>query len=296
LVRFHANIYNKQLSALEFERAESHAHLALIVSRNVDAHTPQNLEPCLYDLANVLWRQGRYPHAEPLYRERLTSLRNRLPLDDPNVLSASASLARLLTDWVVSAVNGRRPEDLPPPQESVDEGNTRPTGAAEQPEEKTAAKRLTLAERAREAEQLLRDCLDRRTRTLSPTNWFLPDTKSRFGAALGAVAVTDDSLREEVRSSKLAEAEALLKEGWTGLENHPTPNPSYKRDAAWRTVRFYVSWDRLMPGRGKAALAQEWRVRARALMDRAQEDRQRRLDSAKQREETLRVKDSTQPP
>src|SRR5439155_667165 len=87
-----------------------------------------------------------------------------------------------------------------------------------------------VAQRAREAEHLLRDCLAIRLNALEPASSRLADTKSRLGGAVSAVAVTEPSLQTEARQEKFTDAEALLVEAMTVFEGTRSGNARYERD------------------------------------------------------------------
>ena len=101
------------------------------------------------------------------------------------------SPARLLTDWVW--VESDSKSAIPNPKSEM-------------------------AERAREAERLLREVLPLRLRN-DTNSWRIGDLKSRLGAALVSTTVTDSAMAPESRQAKLNEAEALLLEGHERLQN-----------------------------------------------------------------------------
>jgi eukaryotic-like serine/threonine-protein kinase len=192
----------------------------LATARVLYSAHPEKLEGPVYGLGEVLFLEGKYDEAEPLYREVIKSRRNRLPFDHEEVLTATASLARLLTDWACSK------------------------GAqAGQPE---------LAKRVREAEQLLRDCLEVRAATLKPGSRRVAETKTRLGGALVAVAVTDVSLSVQAREKKLAEAEPLLLQGFNASQQSVGLDALSQKEAIVRLVRLYEVW-------GRPVEASEWR-------------------------------------
>jgi hypothetical protein len=90
------------------------------------------------------------------------------------------------------------------------------------------------AERWREAESILRRCLERRERT-QPDDWWCFQTMSQLGAALTAQV-------------KYAEAEPLLIQGYEGMKAReakiPAPSKKHLKAAAARIVPFYESWSR----------------------------------------------------
>jgi tetratricopeptide (TPR) repeat protein len=190
------------------------------------------LESRIYDLAEILYRGGRFAEAEPLYREALAKRRDRLPPEDDLVVGTSASLARLLGDW---ALAGRAPAS----------------------QERRSSPEITA--RVMEAERLLRECLEIRTRTLAPSSSRIADTKSRLGVAVVALAVADSDLDVASREAKFVESELLLVESYAALQKNDTADPRLRRDALERLVRLYEAWEAAAPGQGKAAHAEQWR-------------------------------------
>ena len=169
----------------------------------------------LYDVADLRYRQGNYAEAEPLYRETIESRRGRMTADNQDVLQPKASLARLLTDWAWAERNSKSD---------------------------TRNSKSEMAERAREAERLLLEGLAVRLRD-STNSWRIGELKSRLGAALVSVAVTDPALDAEGRQAKLSQAESLLLESYERLQR-TSVDEKYKRDAFERIVRLYEAWNK----------------------------------------------------
>jgi tetratricopeptide (TPR) repeat protein len=164
------------------------------------------------NLAGAYHIERRYPEAEPLYREHLQSQTTRYPATNDSVAGAAYALAGLLHDWAWS--------------------------------ERGAADKSKAAERAREAERLLRDCLATRAKTLGPGSSGLAQTRSRLGGALVAIAVIDSTLTAEARLAQFTEAESLLLKAHEALRQNESAEPKYKRDALERLVRLYEAWDK----------------------------------------------------
>jgi hypothetical protein len=192
-------------------------------------NAPAKLEDRLYRLAEVFLNQGKHAEAEPLYREVLQSQRNRLPAEDDHIIVTTVSLARLLTRWSWA--------------------------------ERESADKSQAAERANEAETLLREGLAVRTRTLKEADRRIADTQSRLGAAIVTVAVTDPALTPDARKTKLTEAELLLLQSLESLQQNKKAGASYQRDTLTRLVRLYEAWDELVPNTGKATQAAEWEMK-----------------------------------
>jgi hypothetical protein len=167
----------------------------------------------LQQFADILYREGRYAEGEPLYRELLETRRARLGAEHEQVLSATASLARLLADWAWSerGTEAKSPESI-----------------------------SRHAEHALEAERLLRDVLAIRKAGNQKTE----EDRSRLGGALTAVAVTDQSLDRTSRAAKLADAESLLLHANEVLQAGEKVDSKYKRDSFVRLVHLYEAWDK----------------------------------------------------
>jgi serine/threonine protein kinase/Tfp pilus assembly protein PilF len=187
---------------------------------------PEVLESSLNDLAETLFRQKKYAEAEPFYQELVQNRRSRLPPSHDDVWSAKASLARLLADW------------------AWEERTNKSAIKSEKPE---------VAELAHEGERLLSECLAHRLAGTNAAHWRTSDIRSRLGAAILSVAVTDDALSPAARESKFTEAEALLLAGNEGLQQHQSGR-RYQHDAIERLDRLYKAWNK--PDR-----AAEWRAR-----------------------------------
>jgi len=164
------------------------------------------------NLAYAYRLERRFADAEPLYREHLQSQTTRYPARNDIVAGATYALAGLLHDWAWS--------------------------------ERGASDKSKAAERAREAERLLRDCLATRAKTLRPASSRLAETRSRLGGALVAIAVLDSTLTAEARLAQFTEAESLLLKAHEALRQHEPAEPKYKRDALERLVRLYEAWDK----------------------------------------------------
>lgn len=166
-----------------------------------------------------------------------------LSADHKDVLDATASLARLLGDWAWA--------------ERDSKSEIRNPLAAP---ERSAGGKSEIAERAREAERLLREVLAIRVRQ-STNSWRIGDLKSRLGGALVSVAVTDSAIDAERRRAKLNVAESLLLEGHERLQNS-SAEEKYKRDALQRLVRLYEALN-------KSDKRSEWQQKLE-LFDKAQ--------------------------
>jgi tetratricopeptide (TPR) repeat protein len=184
----------------------------LTLRRKVNGPEHPDTLDSLRKLAETYKVERKYAEAEPLYRENLQSQAARFPGTNETVVSATSALAGLLHDWAWS--------------------------------ERGAADKAEAAQRAREAERLLRGCLAIRAKTLRPASSRLAETRSRLGDALVAIAVLDSTLTADARQVKLTKAETLLLEGHEALWRNATADPEYKRGALERLVRLYEACDR----------------------------------------------------
>lgn len=180
----------------------------------------------MHDLSASYHVEGRFAEAEPLCREFLQRLTTRYPSTNDTVASARCDLAGLLQDWAWS--------------------------------ERGAAEKSKAVQRVREAESLLRDCLDTRVVTLGPGSPRVAETRSRLGDALAAIAVHDGMLSADVRLVQLTCAESLLLEGHETLRQNESVAQNTKRDALKRLVRLYEAWD-------KPEQLAEWRKKLAAF-------------------------------
>jgi tetratricopeptide (TPR) repeat protein len=211
----------------DFAQADPLLAEELAIYRKVWTNNPAKVEPGLINLAELRYQAGKFPEAEPLYREFLASRLARLSAEDDNLVVARIYLGVLLSEWSWA-------------------------------DRRTAAdQRRAAAERAREAVSLFRECVAVRSRSQPPGSR-LPDVKSRLGGALLALAVTDPAQDAETRAGQLAEAERFLLEGAETLLNGGA-TPSRQRGAIERLVRLYEAWDEFAPNTGQSPKAVDWR-------------------------------------
>ena len=213
------------------------------LSREVIALERERLAGKSADLASLLkdWAErfakiGMTEEAEKMFREYLALLRQHLPPEHDQVAGNTASFARTLAEWAW--------------------------------QDRAGTKRALAAARARDAEKLLRECLEVRLNTLAPAHsnyWRIADTQSRLGFAVAAVAVTDAGLDAAARLTKFADAERLLVEGQAALQTKRLAPPVYQRDAMRRLEQFYAAWNELAPDAGRAQKAAEWKQKLNEL-------------------------------
>jgi hypothetical protein len=190
--------------------AERKCGLALANARKIQAKGA-SLEIPLYALADALHRQNKFAAAEPLFREMLQSRQARLKPQEDGIPGAAVSFGRMLTDWA----------------------------RAERSTNVSAA-----LEHAREGEKLLRDALAMRLENKNLQAWTIAHTQSRLGDALVVLAFTDPALTSGTRESMVTNAEALLQQGYAGMEQDNRPEPRHKRDTIERLVRLYEAWEK----------------------------------------------------
>ena len=184
----------------------------LPLSRQVNGSEHRDTLAAIRNLAISYHVERRYAEAEPLYSEYLQSQTTRYPSTNETVVIATTDLAGLLHDWAWS--------------------------------ERGATDKTKAAERAREAERLLRGCVAIRAKTLRPASSRLAETRSRLGNTLVAVAVLDSTLTAEARLALLTEAESLLLQSHEVLKQTETADPDVKRYVVKRFVRLYEAWDK----------------------------------------------------
>jgi hypothetical protein len=255
----------------KIEEAEVVDRERMTLARENAANDPELLETCLYSLADTVYRRKKYAEAEPFYRELIQRRRSRLSPGAEDVVKPMASLGRLLANWAWAERSNSVAADVRrlKSNSELGIGESLLTSAATRP-----------ADRAREAERLLRECLafqlapkktnatvvvrasysgkfEHRvsaTRITDTEPWRLGDTRSRLGGAVLSVAFTDPVLGADARESRLIEAETLLIEGNEALQQSSSADRKYKRDALERLVRLYDAWD-------KPAQAAAWRTK-----------------------------------
>ncbi len=172
-----------------------------------------------YTRADNLFREGKFAEAEPIFRQFHEGKVKRGETNSETSLAIAATLARCLSEWAWTERGS---------------GNS-------------------LA-RAREAEQILRDCRAAREAGANNPKWRFPDTVSRLGFAIVVVAVIEPDLAPDQRTARFAEAEKLLLESSAALEADPSVAANYRRDALARLPRLYEAW----PKPEKAA---QWKTR-----------------------------------
>ena len=111
-----------------------------------------------------------------------------------------------------------------------------------------------------EAEASLGECLDIRQEALAEEHWLIFNATSVLGESL-AERGAEPSLALGPRIEKLREAEALLLEGYEGMQDHPDAPDERKREALERIVNLYEAWHAAEPDAGYDAQAAEWRAK-----------------------------------
>ncbi len=121
----------------------------------------------------------------------------------------------------------------------------------------------------RNAESLARPLVLMRQSNAPADLWRLANARSVLGGALVAAAATDAEAEPSVRIDRLAGAELILMEGYSGLhESNAIPTavrPTFLQEAAERLVRLHEFWDTLAPNAGHAVQAAKWRQTSRRV-------------------------------
>jgi serine/threonine protein kinase/tetratricopeptide (TPR) repeat protein len=230
LLRKSGDVANSEIMRREAARE------TLLHARTHETNSVAVLESAISDLAEVLYRQGRYEEAEPLYRELYQNRAQRQSDTDEGVVSAKASLGRLLTDWAWAEQFHSAPNltgGFIPTTHSSLSSTTLKTASI-------ATDVTTRVRRAREATHLLRECLDIRSKHSNNSRGLIGDTKSRLGGAILALAIIDPAHSSTAPTDFLKEAEALLLSGDQLLQASSSAEGKHKRDALQRLVRFYT--------------------------------------------------------
>ena len=193
--------------------------------------THEHVAGPLENLSALMMRQSRLAEAVPLYRDLLENYRARLPADSEEVLTVAADLGSYLGMLAWTEKNGPDP--------------------------------AAAAAKAREGVQLLRDSLARRNQTSGRDPSRLVGTKSRLAGAIIALAASDSALSTVDRIALLEEAQPLLTSAYAAVR--PNVRDGAEKSAVKRFIMLYETWERLSPGAGKAALADEWKQKLAAL-------------------------------
>jgi tetratricopeptide (TPR) repeat protein len=233
-----------RISQDKLAEAEATSRQALAIDRK-SAVNLGNMEESIQSLAETLFRQSKYAEAEPLYRELVERRHARLSDENVDLLGSISSLAGLLADWAWSESGWKAK-----PQNWGRTNGSRQPGAASV-SFSTGGSRPKVAERAREAERILRDCLTRHLGRATVISSRIAEVRSRLGYALLVVTVTDSALNNQAQLLKLTESEALMLEGNNVVQRDDKVENHYKRAALTRLVRLYQVWD-------KPAQAAEW--------------------------------------
>jgi hypothetical protein len=119
-------------------------------------------------------------------------------------------------------------------------------------------------EEAREAEPLLRECLEIRVQAI-PDDWRVGNTRSLLGGAILLSAELDSALTPEARAIRLREAEPLLLAGIQWMKERdaaiPTEGKVRLTEASERVALLYETWNKAEPGQGYDTKAAEWKAK-----------------------------------
>ncbi|HEY3231722.1 MAG TPA: tetratricopeptide repeat protein, partial [Roseiflexaceae bacterium] len=247
------------------DEAEPLLSQAVQICRRIYTEPDGQTALVLHHDALALWSLERLDEALPLAREAAEMYRdhsNWSPHEEIHALGVLGGILFVKGEYAEATEGARRCLDvqrrLHPPGH-VELGHTLANLGL-------LLLRLDTLDAAREAEPLLRECLEIRSRTM-PAAWQVDDTKSLLGGALLAIADKDGALLPAARVDELKQAEPLILEAYAGLKDNPNL-PPVSRGAIDRTcetlvriVRLYELWDELEPGSGYAGKAAEWRAK-----------------------------------
>jgi eukaryotic-like serine/threonine-protein kinase len=236
--------------------AEAYHREALEIHRRTlgDEH-PSTLHS-VHNLGSLLHDQGKRAEAEAYYREALEGRRRILGNEHRETLSTLNSMGILLFTM------GRHAEAEAYLREALE---TRRANGEKHPD--TAGAMATLgfcllqqntAEKAIEAELLLRQVLEIRTETLAPDDWVLANSRSMLGGALliqGRALLAADPVAAMFR---LAEARPLLIEGYEQMNPSPE-STNRKAEALQRVIELFDILHAAEPEAGHDATAEQWR-------------------------------------
>jgi tetratricopeptide (TPR) repeat protein/tRNA A-37 threonylcarbamoyl transferase component Bud32 len=117
---------------------------------------------------------------------------------------------------------------------------------------------------AREAEPLLRECLEIRVKAI-PGDWRVGNTRSLLGGAILLIAELDPALTPEARALRMREAEPLLLEGQQWMKEREAAIPPEGKvrltEALERVAQLYEAWNKAEPGQGYDTKAAEWKAK-----------------------------------
>jgi tetratricopeptide (TPR) repeat protein len=207
----------------------------------------------LQALATVVYSLGRLEEGFGLYVEAVNGLEAALGADHDRTLRARRNLAVIALarkDFAVAAE-----------QHSECVASIRRTGVGDgatlHNDLSVLAACLLELQRWREAEELLRECLEIRERLLPESNWTRAYTRNLLGGALLGQQRID-----EARELILASAEVLA-----NANDVPAPRPGQPdrvTESFERAARLCDELARLDPAGAHAAAAADWRARAAA--------------------------------
>jgi eukaryotic-like serine/threonine-protein kinase len=212
-----------------------------------------------HNMGVLLRQMGSYAEAEVHFRQVLEA-RRRIQGDEHfDTLNTLNSIGVLLSS------QGKRAESEPYYREVL-QGRRRTIGERH-PDTAGAMAVLGLcllqqntAEKAIEAEPLLRELLEIRTEILAADDWLLANTRSQLGGALliqgHALLPTDPA----AAMARLIEARPLLIAGYEQMEPPPAA-ADRKAQALQRVIELFEALHAAEPDAGHDASAEQWRSR-----------------------------------
>jgi tetratricopeptide (TPR) repeat protein len=253
------------LSQVNLAEAEHVLAEGLAACRRVFAGPHPKTAMLLHHHADALRALGRLDDAAAEARAAMDMYNDHPDWAVKEAVHAATVLASILT------AQGRPDEALAARREGLAiQRRTLPPGSAELVGQLAAfgldLLKLGTLDAAREAEPLLRECLEIRLKTI-PDDWRVPNTRSLLGGSILLIADLDPALAPSARAARLREAESLLLDGYTALKDNPgVPSPAQigadpRREALERVVHLYEVWDRADPGKGYDAKVAEWKAK-----------------------------------
>ncbi|HEY3245228.1 MAG TPA: tetratricopeptide repeat protein [Phycisphaerae bacterium] len=248
------------------DEAEALTTEALAATRRALGEDNPETYTSMNNLAMLYTRRGRFGEAEPLMLAAYEGQRRALGDKNGDTIQFLTNLALLYFD--LSKYSDAEPllrRLLAARRSALPQGHPSIAAALGQ----LGYALLKTGDDA-EAEPLLRECLAIREQVLPPDHWLLAQTTSLLGGALAGQAANVVNTDPAAAAAKLAEAEPLLIEGYSGLLRGAEQIPARARaqrtrEAVQRLLELYDTWVSAAPNDGYGGKALEWRAKLAAL-------------------------------
>jgi eukaryotic-like serine/threonine-protein kinase len=239
--------------------AEAYVREAMESRRRIfgDEHPSTLLS--IHNMGALLRQMGWYAEAEVHFRQVLEA-RRRIQGDEHfDTLNTLNSMGVLFSE------QGRLAEAEPYYHEALEirrrtMGETHPDTAGAMAVLGLCLLQQNTAEKAIEAEPLLRQLLEIRTEILAADDWLLANTRSLLGGALliqGRALLPTDPAAAKAR---FIEAHPLLEDGYQRM--NPPPEVAFRKaEALQRVIELFEALHAAEPDKGHDAQAQAWRAR-----------------------------------